>query len=99
MTILNYLRNFLTRIDDNPSMEYVNESHVQATPVECDPVQAPENQGTENDFDLTHLTDLEGYARTSSISKESIEQWISSGLLMPDELKVAGKLIKLMAKS
>jgi hypothetical protein len=96
MTILNYLRNLLVRGDANPTLEYVNESHARTSSVECDPVRAAEKWDMQNDVDFTHLTDLEGYARESSLSKKSIEQWISSGLLMPNELKVAEKLIRIL---
>jgi hypothetical protein len=96
MTILNYLRSLLVRSDANLGLEYVNESHAQVSSVECDPVRAAEKWDMQNDVDFTHLIDLEGYARESSLSKKSIEKWISSGLLMPEELKVAEKLIKIM---
>ena len=99
MTILDFLRNLLKRDDSNPELEYVHESRCRTSEVEAAPIPPVETHGPEHEIDLANLTDLEAYARGSGVSRKSIEQWISSGLLMPDELKVAEKLIKMMGKS
>jgi hypothetical protein len=105
MTILNYLRNLLNRGDSmnrsdfDPELEYVHVSQERTSAVEIGAVPPTEARDVENEVDLANLTDLEAYARGSSVSKKSIEQWISSGLLMPEELKVAEKLIKIMCKT
>lgn len=52
----------------------------------------------DSDIDLSHQRDLEGYAQELTISEEAIEQWISAGLLMPGELEVAEKIVKIMRK-
>lgn len=52
----------------------------------------------ENDIDLSPQRDLEDYAQELTISRAAIEQWISAGLLMPGELEVAGKIVKIMRK-
>jgi hypothetical protein len=99
MTIMDYLRNLLLRENDSDSeLEYVHETRNQtsAACIEADP--PVETRTAEQEVDLTNLTDLEAYARGSAVSRKSIEQWISSGLLMPDELKVAEKLIKMMGR-
>jgi hypothetical protein len=98
MTILNYLRNLLNRSDFDSELEYVHESPERTPAVEIGAGPPTEARNVENEFDLANMTDLEAYARGSMASKKSIEQWISSGLLMPGELKVAEKLIKIMAK-
>jgi hypothetical protein len=97
MTILNYLRNLLKSNDANPELEYVHESRNRTSALETDAVPPIETHDAENEVDLANLTDLEAYARGPGISKKSIEQWISSGLLMPEELRVAEKLIKMMS--
>jgi hypothetical protein len=99
MTILDYLRNLLKGNDSDSELEYVHETRNQtsAACIEADP--PVETQVAEQEVDLANLMDLEAYAREPAVSRESIEQWISSGLLMPGELKVAEKLIKIMGKS
>jgi hypothetical protein len=98
MTILDYLRNLLKKNDSNPELEYVHETRNRTSAVGMDAVAPVETHDAENEVDLANLTDLEAYARGSGVSKKSIEQWISSGLLMPEELKVAEKLVKMMSK-
>jgi predicted glycosyltransferase len=52
----------------------------------------------DHDIDLSHHRDLEDYAQELTISQEALEQWISAGLLMPGELEVAEKIVKIMRK-
>jgi hypothetical protein len=83
--------------DSQPDLEYVQNPSA-ASPVVDPRPPLPDNRfrEMEDDIDLSHQADLEGYARDLNVSKESIERWISSGLLMPEELKVAEKLVKIM---
>jgi len=99
MTILNFLRKVMKKSDPKPVLAYVQESRDQTSPVGLDPTQPGEAWEMENEIDLSARTDLEDYARGLSVSKKSIERWISSGLLMPEELKVAEKLVKIMRKN
>ena len=96
MAILKYLKNILRKRPAQPPVEYIEES---SRGVETE-TQFPENhlRDMEHDIDLSPHQDLEDYARGLSVTKESIERWISSGLLMPEEMKVAEKLIKIMRK-
>jgi len=45
---------------------------------------------------FTHQSDLDAYARGLSIPPEVIEKWISAGLLFPDEIRMAEKIIKIL---
>ena len=99
MTILNYLRKFMKKGDAKPALTYVQESRSHSLPVESDSARLTRDWEMENEIDLSPQADLEDYARGLSISKKSIEKWISSGLLMPEELKVAEKLVKIMNKN
>ncbi len=99
MTILNLLRKFLKKCDPKPTMAYERESHGRMPHLGLDPTQPADPWEMEKEIDLSARTDLEDYARGLSVSKESIERWISSGLLMPEELKVAEKLVKIMSKN
>ena len=97
MAIMNYLRKMLKRQASAKPMEYVRADRCPVNAMAHPPV--PENlEQPEAEIDLTHQADLEGYARGLSVSKESIERWISSGLLMPQEMQVAEKLVKIMNK-
>ena len=62
----------------------------------AEPQTAENVQTAEVDVDLSPQKDLENYARGLSVSKKSLEQLISSGMLMPDELEVAEKIIRFM---
>jgi hypothetical protein len=62
-------------------------------------VEVPETVAVDDsEIDLTHQRDLEDYAQELTISEKAIEQWISAGLLMPGELEVAEKIVKIMRK-
>ena len=45
---------------------------------------------------FTRQGDLDAYARGLSIPPETIEKWISAGLLFPDEIRMAEKIIKIL---
>lgn len=99
MTIINYFRKMFRKGGPGPAVEYIRDEpgKPEVAPFPHDsPDQAP--QQMDNEIDLSRRSDLEGYARDINMSKESIERWISSGLLMPEELKVAEKLVKIMRK-
>jgi hypothetical protein len=99
MTIMNYLRKMFRKSEPGPAVEYIRDEanashHAAYAPASADQV----HRQMDNEIDLSRRADLEGYARDINISTESIERWISSGLLMPEELKVAEKLVKIMRK-
>jgi hypothetical protein len=98
MAIIKYLKKLFNKGESrHPKMEYVRD---EASPSEDEMLQARSaaHKALEMDgeIDLSRQADLEDYARDINMSKESVERWISSGLLMPEELKVAEKLVKLM---
>jgi hypothetical protein len=45
---------------------------------------------------FTRQSDLDAYARGLSIPPEAIEKWISAGLLFPDEIRMAERIIKIL---
>lgn len=83
-----------------PALEYVRDESAgsENAPAGLQP-SANQLRELDREIDLSRQSDLEGYARDIDVSRESIERWISSGLLMPEELKVAEKLVKLMRKN
>jgi hypothetical protein len=48
------------------------------------------------DIDFNRLDNLEDFAKESTIARETIERWVSAGILSPGETKIAEKLIKIM---
>lgn len=97
MAIIDYLRKMFKNNNPQPDLEYVQNPSAASPVVDPQlPVPVDRSSEMEEDIDLSHQADLEGYARDLNVSKESIERWISSGLLMPEELKVAEKLVKIM---
>jgi hypothetical protein len=98
MAVFNFFKKLVKRKGGKGPVEVVREdrSRVDAAAFHTPPSEP--YQQFDADLDLSQQTDLEGYARELSVSKESIERWISSGLLMPDEMKVAEKLVKFMNK-
>ena len=99
MTIMNYLKSLIrcNRLS-SPDLEYERDVRDLAHTVEARSAEPEGVVELDHDIDLSPHTDLEDYARGLHVSRESIERWISSGLLMPEELKVAEKLLKIMRK-
>ena len=52
----------------------------------------------EADIDFRHTDDLEAYAENLNVPVETIETWISAGLLYPDEIRIAEKMIQILRK-
>ena len=99
MTIMKYFRRLFKNQGSKPPVEYVRDEPAASREASSDnQMRLRGCQAPESDIDLSWQSDLEGYAKDIAVSKESIERWISSGLLMPEELKVAEKLVKIMRK-
>jgi hypothetical protein len=52
----------------------------------------------DQEFDFNLQGDLEAYAKGLKVPMEIIEKWISAGLLFPDEIKAAQKILRIMRK-
>ncbi len=99
MAIWTYLRDLWTRRRAPKPMEYIEEAPDNGTADLRQDQTATYLREMEDEIDLSSHQNLEAYARDLSVTKESIERWVSSGLLMPEEMKVAEKLLKIMRKS
>jgi hypothetical protein len=105
MTIMKYVRMLLTRKGDN-HLEYVKETICESLEPVSPPKAAaarplttiPAEVGHENEIAFSSQADLEDYVRKLSVPKEVIESWISAGVLLPEETKVATKMIRIMSK-
>jgi hypothetical protein len=56
-----------------------------------DPMPDPE-------IDFSKENDLEAYTKRLNVPRETIERWVAAGILRPDEIKVAEKMLKIMRK-
>jgi hypothetical protein len=45
---------------------------------------------------FTRQSDLKAYVRGLKVPAEAIEKWISAGLLFPDEIRMAEKILKIL---
>jgi hypothetical protein len=61
------------------------------------PFQGAVDTGMPN-VDFSYTGDLESYVRGLHVPRDVIEQWISTGLLFPDEMKMAEKMIQIMRR-
>ena len=48
------------------------------------------------DIDFYRLDNLEDFAKESKVARETIERWVSAGILSPGETIIAERLIKIM---
>lgn len=99
MTIINYFRKMFKKGEPDPVVEYIRDEPNESDDAAYTPASSDQDlRQMDSEIDLSRRADLEDYARDINMSTESIERWISSGLLMPEELKVAEKLVKIMRK-
>ena len=56
-----------------------------------DPAPDPE-------IDFSKENDLETYTKSLNVPEEVIESWVAAGILRPDEIQVAEKILKIMRK-
>ena len=50
------------------------------------------------EVDFSHRGDLEAYVSELTVPREVIERWISAGLLFPEEMVMAEKIVKIMIR-
>jgi hypothetical protein len=64
--------------------------------------QAPDlersEMNLEREIDFSGGRDLEAYTEDLNVPQESIERWISAGLLYPDEIRTAERMIQIIRK-
>jgi hypothetical protein len=95
MAFVNYIRKFFKTPGSKPAkVEYIHEAPATSAPTAGSaPAAARE---TLDEIDFSPQSDLETYTHGLGVSRASVERWISSGLLMPEEIKVAEKMARIM---
>jgi hypothetical protein len=106
MAFKDLIRSLLKKEQTRRSVEYVKATFGEAPVVEAPPAETVRHEQIlpsaevhkENDIAFSPHGDLEDYVRELAVSQEAIERWISAGVLLPEETKVAAKMIRIMAK-
>jgi hypothetical protein len=93
MSILTHVRALFKRSSAQRRTEYVKDYEYAYPGAGDETAPLAELLG---EVDFSHQGDLEAYVCGLSIPKEVIERWISAGLLYPEEMKTAEKMIKIM---
>jgi hypothetical protein len=64
---------------------------------DAEPMPAPDLR-LDREIDFSRVRDLETYTENLDVPEKSIEQWISAGLLYPEEIRIAERMIKIIRK-
>jgi len=52
----------------------------------------------DQEIDFSRVEDLETYTENLDVPEETIQRWISAGLLFPDEIRIAEQMVKIIRK-
>lgn len=89
-------------------LEYVEENLGTSSPIALDQEATPVVQEAEvppatqvriEDVAFSPQRDLEAYVQGLKVTEKTIEGWIAAGLLLPEEIKMAEKMIKIIRKN
>ena len=99
MAMLKFIKRLISKKSEpRQKLTYVHDAPNKTKTVDFSQTVPVVETMSDHEIDLSPQRDLEDYAQELTISKEAIEQWISAGLLMPGELEVAKKIVKIMQK-
>ena len=106
MALKEFIRRFLKKEQTRRPLEYVKATFGEPLPdtspsaetVRLEQALPTADAHKENEIAFSPQGDLEDYVRGLAISRDAIERWISAGVLLPEETKVAAKMIRIMAK-
>ncbi len=108
MNLLDYVRRLFAKQKKNQRLEYIKEytpesvcrrgdaPEGQAPSAALKPMQAPTAIHDVPSIAFSAQGDLEAYVEGLDVSSEVIEGWISAGVLLPEETRVAVQMIRLM---
>jgi hypothetical protein len=95
MSFVSYLRARFRKKTQAKTAAYVEIYEDSASPQPTDQGPVDPKMPT---VDFSYSGDLESYVRGLHVPRDVIEQWISTGLLFPDEMKMAEKMIQIMRR-
>ncbi len=108
MNVLTYIRRLFRKTPEKQHLEYVKEYAVDldanveietrrvAANLPLKERPAPDQLRPEATITFSQQGDLESYVKMLNVPSEVIEGWISAGVLLPEETRVAAKMIRLM---
>ena len=106
MNLIQAIRKIFLKSQTSPCYEYVRENaEEQLSTSNCAAAAAgaelrdPAVEGSAEEIAFSHQGDLESYVRGLDLPKEAIERWISAGVLLPEETKVASQMIRILCKN
>ena len=111
MTIMKYIRTLFKKGSSakvKSQLEYVEENirasspialEQEAAPVPCEADVPPATQVRIEDVAFSPQRDLEAYVQGLNVTEKTIEGWIAAGVLLPEEIKTAEKMIKIIRKN
>ncbi len=108
MKLIQTIRKILSKPQASRSYEYVRvvseappagpRSALAPPPAVGTELRAPVAERAE-EIAFSHQADLESYVRGLDVPKEAIERWISAGVLLPEETRVASQMIRIICKN
>ncbi len=107
MKMIQTIRQFFKTPKAVQRFEYVRET-VMPPPVDtthcataeaATEMRAPVPEPRVEEIAFSHQGDLESYVRGLAVPKEAIERWISAGVLLPEETRVASKMIRIICNN
>jgi hypothetical protein len=110
MDLIRVIRRLFSKPNAPQQYEYVKVSAVEpalnAGPLPGHPatdamvnLRGPVAEGPAVEIAFSAQGDLEAYVRELALPKEAIERWISAGVLLPEETRVATQMIRIMCKN
>jgi len=108
MKLMQTIRKFFSKPQASQSYEYVRVMSEAPPAGTRSTLGPPAEAGTElrapaperaEEIAFSHQGDLESYVRGLDLDKEAIERWISAGVLLPEETRVASQMIRIMCKN
>lgn len=105
MIFMKLVRRLFRQANNGQPMEYVKATSAEPPLKTINPSvdllvheSTPSPADAEDSIAFSPQGDLEAYVRGLAVSKEAIEGWISAGVLLPEETKVATKMIRIMCR-
>jgi len=108
MNVLTYIRKLFRQTPKKQHLEYVKactvaldanvetETQRVAANLSLQQPPAPDELRPDATIAFSQQGDLESYVKMLNVPSEVIEGWISAGVLLPEETRVATKMIRLM---
>jgi hypothetical protein len=106
MNLIQTIRHIFSKPQTSQALEYVrvtaDEHRVETRAPMVGPsldLKGPTTEIRAEEIAFSPQGDLESYVRGLALPKEAIERWISAGVLLPEETRVASQMIRIICKN